>query len=481
MIRRLLLAAAGAFGLLAVAIVALLLALQPPRVAVAPQADYVIADVTVYNPGAEPIPAQTIEVRGGRITAIRPRAPGDPEPTCRGCVAMPGLIDAHVHTPPRVVIGHQKLFALMYLAYGVTSVRDTGQSEPSVAALARDLNAGRIAGPHLYRCGPVLDGDPPAWPIATVVRTSNEGARAVARLADDGVDCIKVYNTMSAEVFVAVAAAAAERDTPLIGHVPHHMSFRDLYDFEVQHATGVPYLEIEPPYGKADYRDEDLLAMTDAALGEVLDLAEAHRVSFTPTLANHDLRLTSSDPTRFPPTDGAAHLPAFWERAWPLVAGRPGTPEAVDLHIRARAPFRGYVRDAHARGLDVLAGTDTLMPWVVPGEALHLEIAALAETFDDADAALAAATVVNARHIDAGEIGVLAPGARADILLLPGDPRADLAVLRDWRFVMVDGRLYDRASIDAALDRYDRHFHGALYGGVMDTLVDFAIGGYAHN
>ena len=51
---------------------------------------------------------------------------------------MPGLIDAHVHTPPKLAIGNQRLFALLYLAYGVTSVRDMGQTDDSIAALQAD-------------------------------------------------------------------------------------------------------------------------------------------------------------------------------------------------------------------------------------------------------------------------------------------------------------------------------------------------------
>jgi imidazolonepropionase-like amidohydrolase len=118
---------------------------------------------------------------------------------------------------------------------------------------------------------------------------------------------------------------------------------------------------------------------------------------------------------------------------------------------------------ARALGIDVLAGTDTLMPYVVPGESLHLEIAELAAAFGDNEAALAAATTINGRHLDSGVIGVIAVGARADILLLPADPVADLSALRDWRVVFADGRRYDRADLDRAVKRYNRHFHSPFY------------------
>src|SRR5690606_39178051 len=92
-------------------------AVLPPRFSAPAQQDLVLSDVTVVNPGAERLPGQTIIIRQGKIEEIRSRAENDPEPICRGCFAMPGLIDAHVHTPPAFIAGNQRLFALMYLRY----------------------------------------------------------------------------------------------------------------------------------------------------------------------------------------------------------------------------------------------------------------------------------------------------------------------------------------------------------------------------
>ena len=118
-------------------------------------------------------------VRDGVIREVRPRLASDPEPVCTDCYAVPGLIDVHVHTPPRIVSGNQQLFALLYLAHGVTTVRDVGESESSVGELAARLNAASLVGPRMLRCGPVLDGDPPGWPVARVVP---DGPKELAEL-----------------------------------------------------------------------------------------------------------------------------------------------------------------------------------------------------------------------------------------------------------------------------------------------------------
>jgi cytosine/adenosine deaminase-related metal-dependent hydrolase len=330
----------------------------------------------------------------------------------------------------------------------------------------------------MLRCGPVLDGEPPGWPMAETIRDAAEARATVRRLAAEGVDCIKVYNEVGRAAFEAVAAAAREAGIPLVGHVPHAVGLEHVADFEAQHLTGVPYLaHPRPPVGM-DIRSDDLLAMTDAQIEEALDTAVAGRVAFTPTLANFALRLTASDPARFPPTPAARFLPPWWGPAWNLVAGHPEGEAAIGRQLRALATLRDLVARARDHGIDVLAGTDTLMPWVVPGESLWLELEALARAFGDPEAALAAATTVNGRHLAPGEIGVVAVGARADLLVLSADPTRDLAALRTWRIVVAGGRRYDRAPLEASLERHRAYLHAAGPSRVMGLVVGLVAGRY---
>jgi cytosine/adenosine deaminase-related metal-dependent hydrolase len=452
--------------------------LLPPALPTPARASLVISGVTVINPGVARLEDRSIVVRDGRIASVRPRRPGDPAPLCDGCFALPGLIDAHVHTPPRIAIGNQELFALLYLAHGITMVRDVGASDGSIAGLAERLAAGALPGPYMIRCGPVLDGDPPGWPIASVVRGAADAAPLVGRLADEGVGCIKVYNEVSKEAFEAIESAARSRGLPLIGHVPHSVGLGGVSDFESQHLTGVPYLHHpRPPYGW-DIRDEEVMALGEAEIEEAFATAHRKHISFTPTLANFRLRLSASDPVRFAPTAGAGLLPAFWADAWQIIAGHPETERAIALRLDSVLALQDLVRRAHQRGIPVLAGTDTLMPFVVPGESLHLEIEALHQAFGSAEAALASATTVSGRHIADGEIGVIAPGARADVLLLRDDPTRRLGALRDWQHVFADGRRYDRATVDDWLARYTHHFHDRLYAGALGGIVALAVDGF---
>jgi hypothetical protein len=384
---------------------------------------------------------------------------------------MPGLIDAHIHTPPKIAIGNQRLFSLLYLRYGVTSVRDTGQSDDSVADLKRNINAGDIAGPRMYRCGPVLDGDPPGWPSAVVLATAQDATETVEQLALDGVDCIKIYNEITPEVYAAVRVAATKHDLPVIGHIPHAVGLQGAQDFESQHLTGVPYVTAARPKIGTDFTSKDIVNVSNEDMDLAVRLSKQNSISYTPTLVNHWQRLIASNPERFPPTTGADYMPAFWDSIWQTVAGHPEGDLSIQTHIEATLQLRDFVRRAHNEGIDILAGTDTIMPWVVPGEALYNELVLLAEIFESTDDALGAATTVSGRHIDKGKIGTIAIGSYADFLLLPADPREDITVLDDWKYIAVNGQLIKRTALDKALNQYRRHFNGGIYSTIMSFAV----------
>lgn len=455
---------------LAVAILgALALSLLPPHIAPPPRSDLVITGVTIIHPGGGRAHDQTIIIRDGLISDIRDTNQTDPPPVCAGCFALPGLIDAHVHSPPAFVLANQDLFGLLYLAHGVTSIRDVGQSDASIATWSRAIEQGKRIGRRVYRCGPVVDGNDPGWPSARTVSTPAAGVALVKELAREGVDCIKVYNHVDRSTFEALAREARTHSLPVIGHVPHLVGLGHLSDFEAQHLTGLPYLHRQPRWDW-DVESADLANMSDGQIAEALELAARQRVSLTPTIINLRTRLSASDPMRFPVPPSARELPALWSIAWPNLVGHPEGEKAIADQLRAADRSREIIAEARARGVDVLAGTDTLMPWTIPGEALLGEIDELAAGFGAAEAALEAATRINGKHIDRGHIGVIAIGARADLIILSADPARDLSALRQWTTVIADGRAYDRNRLETALRAYRAYFarptYRMLFGGV---------------
>ena len=121
------------------------------------------------------------------------------------------------------------------------------------------------------------------------------------------------------------------------------------------------------------------------------------------------------------------------------------------------------------------------MPYVIPGESLHLQIGILADAFDGLDAALIAATKINGAHIDPGKVGRIIRGGHADILLLQNDPRETLDAVLHWEYLLVGGRLYARQEIDAAVEKYDRHFNGNFYNSVMHAAYSIFMSEEGHS
>jgi hypothetical protein len=461
-------------------VLSVIILLRPPALDVPPQADTVISGVTVINPGQSRTPNQAIVIRAGKIVEVRPTTANDPQPVCAGCYAIPGLIDAHVHTPPQIALGNQQLFALLYLAHGVTSIRDVGQSDESVAAWAKAVNTGEQIGPHVYRCGPVLDGKDPGWPSALQVLTPGEGKAAVEKLAATGVDCIKTYNHVDPATFRALSEAAAAKNIEMVGHVPHLVGLANIGRFDAQHLTGLPYLTKKPRWDN-DVDSADVAAMTAEEIGTALKLVKQQDASLTPTISNLALRLSASDPKRFPPPPAAKLLPEMWEIAWPNIVGHPKTEAEIAAQLGSIARSRDIARAARDLGIDVLAGTDVLMPYTIPGDALLREVGELATAYGNNEAALEAATRVNGRRIDATNAGVIAPGMRADILLLRADPTESLDAIRDWRTLFADGRRYDRPTLDKWLERYNAHFHSGPYSFVFGNVARLMSGSYTSN
>lgn len=109
--------------------------------------------------------------------------------------------------------------ALLYVANGVTTVRNMW-GHPAIDALAKEVDSGRVLGPHIYSVGPLADGNPPVWEGSRIVETRQQGEEAVRSDKQAGYIAIKVYDRLSKDACQAIVAAAQEQGLPVVGHVP---------------------------------------------------------------------------------------------------------------------------------------------------------------------------------------------------------------------------------------------------------------------
>lgn len=425
---------------------------QARRLARRPAGPLVFRNARVLDVEAGALrPAHTVVVSGDRITAVGPDATtAAPEGAelidARGRVLMPGLWDMHVHLSPDD--------GLLHLAAGVTSVRDLANDTESLEDLRRRLEAGTAVGPHVVAAG-FLDGPGPfQGPTKALAATEQEAREWVRRYAALGYRQVKLYSSLKPELVAPVADEAGKHGMRVSGHVPAFMTADEAVRAgygEIQHVnmlflnfffdevkdtrTPARFTAVAERAGSLDLGSERVAAF--------VRLLRDRKVVVDPTVGIFETMFVDR-PGRvaagFAPV--ADRLPPQVRRG--LLDGGLPVPEGRDATYRASfEALLAMVKRLHEAGVTVVAGTDSM-----PGFALHRELELYARAGIPPAEVLRIATAGAARvaGLD-GEVGTVAPGRRADLVLLEGDPLQDVSAVRRPALVVKGGVLYEPAAL----------------------------------
>lgn len=421
-----------------------------------------ITNATVLDPDS---PAarrdQVVVVRGTRIEAVRD-AGAAPIPSgarvidARGKFVIPGMWDMHVHTD---VSGARPLLGL-YVAAGVTGVRDMNGTLDRLRAMQRDVRAGTLAGPRMVVSGPYIIGRalPPALGMPHFVATdSASAARAVDTLVAMGVDFIKVHNWLPPAAHRGVAVAARRRGIPFAGHValPNtprraaeagQRSQEHLYAF-LNECTRADSAIIAAGIPLQRFVMGECTSTSQAA--EYAAIARQRRW-VTPTLIVQQLLVTLA-PTIVPGDSTAQYYDDALMRRLLLEMELPPRPAPAAVAAGGKLFERrmAVVAALHRAGVPLLGGTDSPLAAGGPGASLAGELAYLVRAGLSPREALRTVTTEPARYLGADSLGRVAPGTVADLVILDADPYADIANVRRVFAVVANGRVYDRPAIEA--------------------------------
>jgi imidazolonepropionase-like amidohydrolase len=378
-----------------------------------------------------------------------------------GAWLIPGLVDMHVHLTFDPLA--TKLLPL-YLAHGVTTVRDMGGALTVLSLLRDDLAAGKQLGPRLFFAGPILDGMPPLWPTHSLLVTTVQRARSVVRmLLDQGVDCVKVYNYVPEEALAAIVEEACAGGRMVLGHVPRSISTSRAIELgmgclEHIRVTGRELLPLDEadrldylPLGTRETLLWERFEVESAGMDRLIERMVEARVFLDPTM------IVDAATFGVPIHDEAAlavegQLPEEARRllnreGW--IDNLSGPPE---LRERAQTGFEKRLRfldRCNRAGVRMLAGTDTFGPGaMLPGAGLLNELELLNRAGLSPLQALQAATVTAAEALGASEqMGALEPGKVADVVVLDADPLADIRHARSARLVVKAGEQFTPAKL----------------------------------
>ena len=359
-----------------------------------------VRGVRVFD-GERLLPAADVVVEDGVIASVTPSAsPGGRQ------TLLPGLIDAHVHVSPTPEVALRDL-----LAHGVTTALDMFAGGEPLARLRelRDADPAGLAGVRTAGIGAVGADSMLAKMAGSPLPTVTDPVAWVDDRLRDGADYLKIVyderegGRLDLATVSALVSAAHARGVRIVAHAVTEQRAREAIGAGVD---GLAHLFAGETCG-ADFGA----------------FAAAHGVFVIPTLTvlrgfcgyrDGDLPgFPGGSPGGFPPV-------------------RPADPSRH--HLYATAPVA--VRLLAAAGVPLLAGTDTALPTAALGvvgfgRTLHRELALLVDAGLSAPAALRAATAAPARAFGLADRGLVRPGLRADLLLVDGDPTADIRATRD--------------------------------------------------
>jgi hypothetical protein len=433
--------------------------------------------VTVIDVTGKPSESnQTLVVEGDHIARIGPSQKIQAPKNARvvdgsGLYVVPGLWDMHVH-----IWETERAFP-MFIANGVTGARNTGGHLDELKRWREQTASRALLGPRLVICGPVIDGPNPSHPDhSIVVQNATEGRAAVDFIKKNGADFVKVYDRVSREAYFAIADEAKEQHIPFAGHVPESILNSEASNAgqaSIEH-LGLIIEEIStnndeirriratPVKNPAEYPARITRQLQLSVEGydprKLAELAAIFVKNATwqdPTLVAANVVAHGRD-AGFAKDPRLAYVPPAERESW--------SPEN-NMFVKFSPPEYWFQRNAalqeelrivgelHRAGVPFLAGTDSGgVPYTYPGFSLHDELVLLVQAGFTPLQALQTATLNPAKFLGlSDQLGTVAVGKQADLVLLEASPLDDIHNTQKIRAVVLSGRYLDRAALDQLL------------------------------
>jgi len=400
-----------------------------------------IVNVTVIDgTGAPPLAGATVVVERDRISCVGPARGCRVPPNARriagnGRWLIPGLFDAHVHLSERASAAVRAL----YLAHGITTVRDMGGYASVLAQLQKQLADGSEIGPRVFMAGHPIDGDPPRWPalyadVPRIARTEEDARRFVREAKESKADFVKLYHGLAMPAFEAAVTEA---------HVNGLKATADLLAWELPRieqaiAAGLDGLEHGLVVSEVDANE------SSSRIEALLSQMQSRHVVLTTTLVLFE-RVSST----LMPVDAPTYrvLPRSLVELSEEMVRWSNSKEAWWLNRTCRV-----ARLYQERGGQLLAGTDSFYLNVYPGD-IHRELQLLVQCGLTPAQALAAATRAPAEWLRANDLGTLTTGKLADMVLLEADPLADIRNTQKIALVIQGGKVWTPRALLAIAHR----------------------------
>jgi imidazolonepropionase-like amidohydrolase len=385
----------------------------------------------VTGVGDEALEDAVVLVRGGRIEAVGSRHEVVVPDEARvieldGKTVAPGLWDMHAHLA-------QVEWGPVYLAAGITTVRDVGNDVDFVRAMRDASASGQGPAPRILVAG-IMFGDE--------ISTVDEAKALVRTYHEAGFEQIKVYSFVKPDLVPAITEQAHALGMGVTGHIPRSMDLFSATEAGMDQVNHISFVEAVMVRDSEADGDPVPVGPESPEGARVIEWLAERRIVVDPTIALYELHGRSTDDsiTSFEP--GAARVAP--ELAGPLEGiGIP--PEESGAAREALEKRLAVIEALHEAGVAIVAGTDM----AVPGHSLYRELELYVEGagFTPLEALRAATFAAAAAMGLEDESGTIEVGKRADLIVLDRDPLVDITNIRSVRTVISRGRIYDSAEM----------------------------------
>ena len=368
----------------------------------------------------------SVLVRGGTIAELGPSAKlklpeGVQVVDLAGRTLMPGLWDMHVH------LGDAD--GALNIAAGVTTVRDVGNDPNKLDDQRQRFEANQAIGPHVLRFGFIEGRGEKAASSVVTAEIPEEAKRAVQTFAERKYEGVKIYNSVKPELVPLIAQEAHARGMRVTGHIPVHMLAHEAvnagYD-GIEHINML-FLNFFATH-ETDTRDITRftlvgdkapdLDLASRPVQEFFGLLREKKTVVDPTLTAFEALYVGEAGKIVPGMEEiVARLPPNTARAQ-LLGGLPVAADKRERYRLAWDRLLAMVKALYDAKVTLVIGTDDL-----GGVMLHHELALFARAGVPNAAILRMATTEAARSLGLQrQVGSIAKGLRADLVVVDGDP-----------------------------------------------------------
>lgn len=408
----------------------------------------------------------------GTLDELKGEVPESQQIDAKGKYVIPGLWDMHVHLEGKDLVPDNKALLPVFLAYGITTVRDCASDlGEQVLAWRDEINRGELIGPTIYTAGRKLEGKNSIWKDDLEIENEEELNQMLDKLDDYRVDFVKITeNTLPGDLFLKSVKAAHDRGYRVSGHVPIDLTIDELIAAgftSIEHASYMLRLGNDENKIKEAVLD-GTLTKTDAgnlyidqfdqskAIERYKQLGEKDFFVCPTLIGGRQLAFLDEDDHQDDPFLKYLTKRFTDNYAWRIGRMEGDTPEQKQQRKDRYHLIASQLPLMQEAGINIMAGSDAaaLNTYVYPAASLIEEL----EIFQNAglkpDEILRSATINGAKYFGVlDKTSTVAEGKKADLVLLNDNPLVDIQAVNSIYAVIAKGQYFDRNQLDKMLQQ----------------------------